>query len=1233
MDFDDVESDDCDLQEDGIVESGDNPEIFARVFSTEFEHLPDLERIFVRSFLKEIFTVSRNLETSVKSRKHDPRNLFHVVYHCLKDSLQLIVDSGANLFKRKSGQEFTLEIAFACLIFKAYLGAYKTSPKQYFRELEARSNQYLHYEFFPDRILLKAFDAVLENEEIMRQKELTTEWTRPAFRESPKLFLLLSDIQSRVFSSLLAQDKDTKSHENFTEKIMCNLTVDDLQLPGSGRTFKDSHMTVRRNPGKANKLGPHFNQISTSFLRIPIGVFEITRELQDWKLPREDLLKKILSTFRDRSGINASICVFHADRGYGVEVRILLKEGYHVICTMIKANPRNLFCRFAVAPVNGNWAEKNHRVIILPEGGRRTWIEVTMLGNREVYQIAYRDRPGKVVNFLTTLPDLPQRWVAMPASESDYTLAATPKEDNFKETLLKQMLEPVHNKTPKKKSGIRIQIDTPVAGLTTSSTAQTVGTSMYEPVACVFNKLCEGFRFGGVAQRTGLWRLFRLCRTTSTTVFTVLNIIDAKYASTLLTEGIANLASVLESITSTKHPLDFWKFLFKLKSVDSLKLPACLDAIKGKMIDKSSNEQLQEASKKLGCQPRKEDIKNKRVDFARNSVLNGFESLSKSFFGTFTGTVDMREGTIMEDSMRKKFPDAARSFTQNLSPQPFSFSTKVVDLPMLIPLSVRCQGSEASIAASPDGVVIAGPDFENLSPYLVEFKLLQEKAEEQEIKKTKTFGNCASFHISLQLAVEELNALRSCFREISHLFQTLHHMAVSGCENAVYSCWSACRGEMIRMIMLKADREFLDQYCNEMNVVSRAIFDSDEFLNTNPDLPAIKELATAYLKYEAQHPLKFKDRGIRPTIVSHWNAKKNAQDVLQTELSNLRYLTSRVKANRTLITELLNISLTGAFRCFRAIQIAIGSTNAFFETNGKLKANVTRSKIYDKLNSVGNTQSLVFMLAKQFDPKALSPSSKSKETTKNGQEDPVFEEDPVFKPNDTEFRKYVATTANEIRKAKGGRKSQFQKFLEDEKMNAARLGSATNFQHLKVKSESESTTCVVCCKHCPGGHHTKNKRYGAETKSQCSICLVNLCDFVRAPFTKTCFELFHSILEPPSHPQLRGVSLSFRPNLFPIHSTPDRVASNSSRSRKSKPVSTTQETAQDQVDYSSDESTSSDLDSLSDVYDNSSIDDQQSTTNSNPEDSTRQGSKKMKHDVAPIPLNLDMDDDPNNEDE
>jgi ferredoxin-like protein FixX len=273
------------------------------------------------------------------------------------------------------------------------------------------------------------------------------------------------------------------------------------------------------------------------------------------------------------------------------------------------------------------------------------------------------------------------------------------------------------------------------------------------------------------------------------------------------------------------------------------------------------------------------------------------------------------------------------------------------------------------------------------------------------------------------------------------------------------------------------------------------------------------------------------------------------------------------------------------------------------------------------------------MLAKQFDPKALSPSSKSKETTKNGQEDPVFEEDPVFKPNDTEFRKYVATTANEIRKAKGGRKSQFQKFLEDEKMNAARLGSATNFQHLKVKSESESTTCVVCCKHCPGGHHTKNKRYGAETKSQCSICLVNLCDFVRAPFTKTCFELFHSILEPPSHPQLRGVSLSFRPNLFPIHSTPDRVASNSSRSRKSKPVSTTQETAQDQVDYSSDESTSSDLDSLSDVYDNSSIDDQQSTTNSNPEDSTRQGSKKMKHDVAPIPLNLDMDDDPNNEDE
>ena len=155
-------------------------------------HLPKLEEQFYRCFGLEIFTVSRNLEIELEQNGLSSINLYHVVLYCLQDALALIVKFGSKLFQEKCNKKFTIEIALSCLIFKAYLGAYNTSPSSYFADQKEKRGQYLHHDFFPDVSVLRAFDAVLDSDKVMRQ---TAETNRPGFRSSPSLFKQLNENQ------------------------------------------------------------------------------------------------------------------------------------------------------------------------------------------------------------------------------------------------------------------------------------------------------------------------------------------------------------------------------------------------------------------------------------------------------------------------------------------------------------------------------------------------------------------------------------------------------------------------------------------------------------------------------------------------------------------------------------------------------------------------------------------------------------------------------------------------------------------------------------------------------------------------------------------------------------------------------------------------------------------------------------------------------------------------------
>ena len=63
----------------------------------------------------------------------------------------------------------------------------------------------------------------------------------------------------------------------------------------------------------------------------------------------------------------------------------------------------------------------------------------------------------------------------------------------------------------------------------------------------------------------------------------------------------------------------------------------------------------------------------------------------------------------------------------------------------------------------------------------------------------------------------------------------------------------------------------------------------------------------------------------------------------------LRYPTSKVSANRAVLTERLNVMLNDAIRCFKAAEVV--RKKFLVDKAGVMKRNLTRYKIYDELNA------------------------------------------------------------------------------------------------------------------------------------------------------------------------------------------------------------------------------------------------------------------------------------------
>ena len=107
----------------------------------------------------------------------------------------------------------------------------------------------------------------------------------------------------------------------------------------------------------------------------------------------------------------------------------------------------------------------------------------------------------------------------------------------------------------------------------------------------------------------------------------------------------------------------------------------------------------------------------------------------------------------------------------------------------------------------------------------------------------------------------------------------------NGCTKGVYCCFSSRNQAVIRMVLLSTSESFIEFYVRQLNAFSVHLYRSAKFIASHQDIQAMKSLKQAFVEYESDHPLTYADHGIKPVIVAHWTAKKNAQDVLQSELS------------------------------------------------------------------------------------------------------------------------------------------------------------------------------------------------------------------------------------------------------------------------------------------------------------------------------------------------------------
>ena len=392
-----------------LSDSDDNDDInhFEPTFGLKSS--ADFDRNILQSAQKELRNVASNSIKSIRAAGLDPLNAFHTLLVYLQPLIAFFVKELRETYHEvTNGKSLTAEFVLRFLMTLLTIGMYDLSPSGYFDEVHANNPFYRHDgKLHVSRKEYSAFIEALTRRAEARSKESIDSddsddeealYDRPAFRRDAVLLKNLVDAFCPAFGPLLAA---FDSRDKYTTESPLHITVDDHQVSGVGRRFRDSAFSTKRVPGKAHKEGPHFDDFMTSYSRLVLDICVITRSDSIRRNTATEQFVPRLCNIMKAAGMKSkkpSRLLVALDRGYYGQTMKAGDFGFQVLGGLVKAHARNHRAAFTHGQsISSSMREKG--IIGIPTGPMRVWSASIGPESRNHFQVAFRHAPQRVVLF------------------------------------------------------------------------------------------------------------------------------------------------------------------------------------------------------------------------------------------------------------------------------------------------------------------------------------------------------------------------------------------------------------------------------------------------------------------------------------------------------------------------------------------------------------------------------------------------------------------------------------------------------------------------------------------------------------------------------------------------------------------------------------------------------------------------------------------------------------------
>ena len=164
----------------------------------------------------------------------------------------------------------------------------------------------------PDEKYFKAFRELLVLDEFVFQYTGEQRRVRSSNAWLDPIIVRELEACQDFFLDLLRPDTPNL---NYSAKDPLNFTVDDILMRGGGDQFKFTPWSCLKNESKAGKFGPHTKQISSAFLRLVVGSYDLTRNDKREGRTREPQFNNHLQNIFQRIGLTTPCSKTLAKKG------------------------------------------------------------------------------------------------------------------------------------------------------------------------------------------------------------------------------------------------------------------------------------------------------------------------------------------------------------------------------------------------------------------------------------------------------------------------------------------------------------------------------------------------------------------------------------------------------------------------------------------------------------------------------------------------------------------------------------------------------------------------------------------------------------------------------------------------------------------------------------------------------------------------------------------------------